>query len=972
MNQAWKELESEIDGDVQLDALTKTIYSTDASAYQERPLGAAFPKHTKDIQTLVKWAQKHQIGLIPRAAGTSLAGQVVGSGLVVDISRYMTSIVEVNEEEGYAWIEPGVIRDELNHFLEPKGWFYGPETSTSNRCMIGGMVGNNSCGARSLVYGSAREHLLEAEVVLANGAITVFKDVEVAELERIVAGESDKTELEVELYTYLYTLLKKEENQATIHQHYPHADIPRRNTGYALDMLLRQAPFQANGKQFNLCALLAGSEGTLAFITRLKVNLEPVLPPVKGLVAIHFNSVHDALNGNLQALEFGPTACELMDHYILECTKSNAQHAVNRFFVEGDPKAILVVEFCEQSEEELHRKHEALKQQLQSLQLGYAFPLVTGSNMKKVWDLRKAGLGLLSNIPGDAKPAPVIEDTAVRVQDLPQFIDDFNAVLAKRDLFCVHYAHAATGELHLRPILNLKTTEGNAMFKTIAQDIATLVKQYRGSLSGEHGDGRLRGEFISYMYGETITKWFEDLKRIADPKAIFNPGKIVHTPSMNEQLRYAPGQATPQFDTQLDFSEQQGLLRAVEMCNGSGDCRKTEITGGTMCPSYMATRNERDTTRARANTLRYALTTGKGFEEQEVKDVLDLCLSCKGCKTECPSNVDMAKVKSEVLYQQHQISGASLRSKALAFSMELQQKWPRLNPLVRWSQKGVPGKLLKRVLGIAPERTLPIPAKKSFHSLNLGSEVGEADNGEVVLWIDEFTNLQEPQLGMDALTLLTGLGYKVHLPQLPDSGRTFISKGFLVEAKQKVNAVMSTLKPFLEKGLPVVGLEPSVVLGLRDEYPDLYEGTWQKKWSSLGMLVEEFIVGESEKGTISQAHFEEKKGRVRIHGHCHQKSLSSVNWTKRMVRLVEGMEVLTIPSGCCGMAGSFGYEKEHYSLSMQIGELVLFPTIRSEKEATIILAPGTSCRHQIKDGTGKDALHPVTFMADLIRKKRKA
>lgn len=957
-----------MEGDLLLDELTQVIYSTDASAYKETPLGVAFPKNTKDIQTLVRFANDNHIGLIPRAAGTSLAGQVVGAGLIVDISRYMTKIQKLDTAAKFVWVEPGVIRDELNAFLNPHGLLYGPETSTSNRCMIGGMVGNNSCGSRSLIFGSAREHLLEAEVVLSDGKVVTLGPKSDQEIAGILNQKHPSSERA--LYQWVFNCLSSSENRAHIQDSYPLPEIPRRNTGYALDLVAQQKPFNPTGPDFNLCSLLAGSEGTLGFITRLKLNLEPVLPPHQGVVAIHFDSVDASLRGNLIALKQGPTACELMDHFILECTKSNPQQFQNRFFISGDPQALLIVEFCETSEALLIAKREALEKELRAAQLGYHFPLITGSDIKRVWDLRKAGLGLLSNIPGDAKPAPVIEDTAVKVDQLPKFIRDFNTVLEKRGLSCVHYAHAATGELHLRPILNLKTKEGNAMFRTIALDIAALVKSYRGSLSGEHGDGRLRGEFISFMYGEKITSWFEELKHAVDPKAIFNPGKIVHTPSMNESLRVYPGQPTPHIPTLLNFDAQEGFIRAIESCNGSGDCRKTEITGGTMCPSYMASREEKDTTRARANVLREVLNGPQpDFSDPKIKDVLDLCISCKGCKSECPSNVDMAKIKAEVLHQQMKAGKVSLRTYFLAHSMALQGRFSKLPWLYNLGQRGLIGYALKKVLGIAPQRTLPLisPQKRKPKHTTPTPQPPPLPQPKLLLWVDEFTALQEPELAQKSVELLARLGYEVAVPKMPDSGRTFISKGYLEKAQRQAQLVWEKLKPYLEQGYLVVGLEPSAILSFRDEYVDFLGENLIGKFGSSVMLIEEFLAKQFDEGAISSASFDTKVRRIRVHGHCHQKAISSESWTKRMLLIPAGNKAVLIPSGCCGMAGSFGYEKEHYSMSMKIGELVLFPTVRAEEEHTLIAAPGTSCRHQIADGTGKKAQHPIEILFDCLK-----
>ena len=647
-------LQKELEGKLFYDQTMRTLYATDASAYREMPLAVAIPKTKEDIRKIIAFARENNSSVIPRAAGTSLAGQVVGNGIVVDISQEFTKILSLDQVNKTAWVEPGVIRDELNIHLKSYKLFFGPETSTSNRCMIGGMVGNNACGARSVIYGSTREHVLEIKGFMADGNEVSFGALTNAEFEDKCKGINVVSPLEQSIYVQAKEILSSVENRTLFDDNYPKKSIPRRNTGYALDLLADSMPFGSPNEKFNFCKLITGSEGTLFFSTEIKLNLVDALKPFAALVCVHFNSINESLKANLEALKFNPDSVELIDHYILECTKENIEQSKNRFFVKGDPQSILAVEFLRDSKEEIDLIAKEMEAVMRSKNLGYHFPIVYGDDTNKVWTLRKAGLGLLSNIPGDAKAVAVIEDTAVDVNDLPDFIEDFNAILKERNLNCVHYAHAATGELHLRPILDLKTKEGTALFRTIATDIAHLVKKYNGSLSGEHGDGRLRGEFISLMLGEEINQLFIQLKQTWDPWNVFNPGKIVNTPPMDTSLRYTPGQDTPMPDTYFDFSEQNGILRAAEMCNGSGDCRKTEKSGGTMCPSYMATRDEKHTTRARANILRETITNSpkeNKFDDEALLEVLDLCLSCKGCKSECPSNVDMAKLKAETLQQ---------------------------------------------------------------------------------------------------------------------------------------------------------------------------------------------------------------------------------------------------------------------------------------------------------------------------------
>lgn len=952
----------------------RKLYATDASAYREMPLAVAIPKTKEDLLKIIRFANEQKVSIIPRAAGTSLAGQVVGNGIVVDISEHFRDIIEVNVEERYAIVQPGVIRDELNLHLKQFGLFYGPETSTSNRCMIGGMVGNNSCGSRSVIYGSAREHLHAIKVILSDGNETEFKALSNDEFEEKAMGIGTVSDLETNIYKHAKELFSNEENRTEIEKEFPKKNIPRRNTGYAIDLLADTSPFSNSEEQFNFCKLLAGSEGTLAFTTELKLNLVEAPTEHQAVICMHFNSVNESLKGNLEALKFKPIACELIDHYILDCTKENREQQQNRFFVKGDPQAILVVEFVEESEEKLNHVLKNCLEHFENIKLGYHFPIVKGNDISKVWTLRKAGLGLLSNIPGDAKAVAVIEDTAVDVNDLPDFIEDFNKILEKRNLYCVHYAHAATGELHLRPIIDLKTEEGNQLFKTIATDIAHLVKEYKGSLSGEHGDGRLRGEYIPFMIGEKNYQHCKDIKNTWDPQGIFNPGKIVDTPSMNSFLRYMPGYNTPEFDTAFDFSKDMGMLRAAEKCNGSGDCRKTELSGGTMCPSYMATREEKHTTRARANILREVLsdtTQQKPFQNEEIKEVMDLCISCKGCKSECPSNVDMAKLKAEYSYQNYKEKGTPLRAKLFANVTSTNKLASYVPGLYNFFMKNsITSSIAKKMMGVAEEREMPLLQETTLDRwYKNNTQKGNFTNGEIYLFNDEFTNYNDTQIGITSIKLLNALGYKVIIPKHEESGRTFISKGFLAEAKNIAQKNVELLSTLLSEDQPLIGLEPSAILTFRDEYLDLVEGQKSAQYvAKHTFTLEEFLAREIEAQKITSSSFTEKSEHIRLHGHCHQKALSSLVPSKIALGLPKNYKVQLIPSGCCGMAGSFGYEKEHYEVSMKIGELVLFPTIRKEPESSIICAPGTSCRHQIKDGTKRTALHPVEILYQALKK----
>jgi FAD/FMN-containing dehydrogenase/Fe-S oxidoreductase len=967
-----QQLANSLEGEFYTDTTMLTLYATDASAYREMPLAVAIPKTNEDIKKLVAFAGKNQTSLIPRTAGTSLAGQVVGNGVVVDVSKNFTRIIELNKEEGWVRVQPGVIRDELNMFLRPHGLFFGPETSTANRAMIGGMVGNNSCGSNSVVYRSTREHLLEVKTLLSDGSEALFKAVSIDEFH----GKCEGNTFEAGIYRTVRTLLSNYENQQEIRKEFPKKSVERRNTGYAVDLLVETAPFTAGGPDFNFCSLIAGSEGTLAFITEIKLNVVPLPPKETGLLCVHFNSIDESLRANLIALKYNISASELIDHYILECTKYNIEQQKNRFFVEADPGAILVVEFSRNSREEVIDDAKRCEEEMRTAGLGYHFPLLFGADTKKIWTLRKAGLGLLGNLPGDEKAVPVIEDTAVDVNDLPAYIRDFNEILKKHDLYSVHYAHAGSGEIHLRPIINLKTEEGNRLFRVIAEEIATLVKKYDGSLSGEHGDGRLRGEFIRQMVGEKNYRLLKEIKKSWDPNNIFNPNKIVDTPPMNTMLRYVPGQTTPGFKTVFRFHDQD-ILQHAEQCNGSGDCRKTHLSGGTMCPSYMATRNEKDTTRARANILREFLTNSdkaNRFDHKEIYEVMDLCLSCKGCKSECPSNVDVAKLKAEFLQHYYDANGIPLRSRLVAnftASARLGAMLPGIYNFVMTNK--LVSSLVKRISGFAVKRSMPTMYKTTLRKWWKQNKSKE-NNGvnrtrKVYLFCDEFTDYNDTEIGIKAIQLLWKLGYDVIIPEHVESGRSWLSKGLLRSAKKIANRNIGLLSPLITAETPLIGIEPSAILTFRDEYIDLADDDKLEAAKALAknvFLVDEFIAAEIGKANIAGSLFTRESKKIKLHGHCQQKALSTVSASEKILSFPENYTVETIPSGCCGMAGSFGYEKEHYDLSMKIGEMVLFPSVRNADADTIIAAPGTSCRHQVKDGTGRKAKHPIEVLYEAL------
>lgn len=975
-HQIFQSLQQQLKGKVHTDKTMRSLYATDASIYREMPMAVVYPEDEQDVKALIMFASKHQLSLIPRTAGTSLAGQCVGGGIVVDFSKSFTKIIEINQEQGWVRLQPGVVRDELNLMLKPYGWYFGPNTSTANRAMIGGMVANNSCGSYSIVYGSTRDHVLEIKALLSDGSEVEFTSLNENEFN----SKCQQNDLEGGLYRQINEILSKEENRNEIKNHFPNPSIHRRNTGYAIDVLMDSIPFEASSKNdFNFCKMIAGSEGSLCIITEIKLHLNPLPPRETVLICAHFNSIHEAMLAVPEMMTFQPRAVELMDKIILDCTKGHTEYSKYRFFVEGDPEAIIVIEVGADTATELELKCAEITTCLHAKTTAYAMPLVKGAvDIRKVWKLREAGLGLLSNFPGDSKPVAVIEDTAVELKDLPAYIDEFTSMMDSFGQKAVYYAHAGAGELHLRPVLNLKTTEGVVMLRKIATASAELIKKYNGSLSGEHGDGRLRAEFIPLMIGEKNYDFIKAIKANWDPNNIFNPGKIVNAPPMDTSLRYTAPAITPSIDTLVDFSNTDGILRAAEKCNGSGDCRKASVIGGTMCPSYMATKNEKDTTRARANILREFLTHSdkkNRFDHQEIYDVMDLCLSCKGCKSECPSNVDMAMLKAEFTYQYQKSNGVAFRSWAMANITKVNYWGSYVHRLYNFTlQNSFTSNIIKNLVGVAPKRDLPLlyttTLRKWFAKNRMALQKIEKPISKVYFFVDEFTDYNDVEIGIKAIQLLHKLGYLVEIPRHTESGRAYISKGLLSEAKKCANTNILFLKDLITAGTPLIGIEPSCILGFRDEYPKLVESHLKndaEKISKYCLMIDEFIAAEIDKGNIVTDSFTTEKQDILLHGHCHQKAISTADVSVKLLSLPQNYTVEQIPSGCCGMAGSFGYEKEHYEISMNIGELVLFPAIRRDIGHSIVAAPGTSCRHQIKDGTGVRAKHPIEVLFEALK-----
>lgn len=951
----------------------RMAYATDASVYQEQPVAVAIPRNKTDLQTLVAFCYEHQLPLIPRTAGTSLAGQVVGGGLVIDLSRHFNQILEINTTEKWVRVEPGIERDVLNELLRPYGLFFGPETSTSNRAMIGGMIGNNSCGLHSMVWGAARDHVMELELILSNGEQAHLRNLSPEELHE----KRQTNTLEGEIYRGVHSLLADATNQQAIIEGYPSPNVKRRNSGYALDALLNTQPYLGN-EPFNLCTLLAGSEGTLGLITEAKLNLLDLPPQEKALVCVHCSSLQESLLVNLVALQHPAMASELVDDLILSFTKDHPEQQKNRFFVTGEPAAILMVEFMHHDAPGVVQQAAAFIQALQTANLGYAYPLLTGSDVDSAWNLRKAGLGLLRNIQGNAQPVNLIEDCAVAPDDLPAYIADLQALLASMNLTASYYAHAGAGELHVEPLINLKAEDGRKQFRALLTATAALVKKYRGSLSGEHGDGRLRGEFIPFMMGDRCYTLCKNIKSLFDPNGIFNPGKVTNAPPMDSFFRSGINPPTAKRPTYFNFEKEGGILTLAEKCSGSGDCRKTHFAGGTMCPSYMATRFEKDTTRARANILRQFLAqdqTVHAFDHEEIHEAMDLCLSCKGCKAECPSSVDVSKLKAEFLQQNYDIHGVPISARLIGEFPTLSALVSTFPRLYNWSMRNsVVSTSIRKLMHFADQRSLPLmhrfTLKHWFEKKFKPSGAASNPQKRVYFFCDEFSNYNDVEIGIKCIQLLDRLGYQVVIPAHIESGRTHLSKGLVKRAKQIAAKNIELLEPILDDPYPIIGLEPSAILGFRDEYPALlaeHQQASAEKLAKKSVLIEEFLTAEKIKGTISAANFVDIPRAILVHAHCHQKALTQVSTLMEALSLPANYSATLLNSGCCGMAGSFGYDKKHYDVSMQIGELVLFPAVRSQQASTIIAASGTSCRHQIKDGTSRTALHPVEILFDALK-----
>ena len=933
----YEALKKRISGEVRFDKVSRLIYSTDASIYEIEPIGVVVPRTHEDVFAAMEVTRDFNVPVLPRGAGTSLAGQTVGEAVVLDMSKYLNRVLEVNTEEGWALVEPGLVQEQFNLHLKPTGFLFGPDTSTANRATLGGMIGNNSAGSHSIIYGKTIDHVLETHVVLASGEQRVFSEMKFADAAEVSGIEGRIAEIVAA-------------NREEVGRRFP--KIQRRVSGYNLDEFVR------NGT-FNLSKLVVGSEGTLAAVHQAKVRIEP-RPAAIALCVVHFKDIVESIRATDFILPFQPSAIELVDDLILRLARGSLELSRQMDFIDGDPGAILLVEFYGESETDVRSRVEGLEAALRRERLGYAYVhSFEAAEQTRIWKLRKAGLGLLLGMKGERKPIAFVEDCAVDPSRLSEFFIRFREVIHKYDTTAGYYGHASVGCLHIRPLINTKDRREIQVMKDMTDEIADLVMEFGGSMSGEHGDGLARSHLNEKLFGGQIYKAFQDVKLAFDPQGRMNPGKIVNAPSMTENLRYGEKYNTLFLNTHYDFSREGGLATAVELCNGAGVCRKKNE--GTMCPSYMVTMEDVHSTRGRANYMREILSGKVDLQEfsgKALHDALDLCLECKGCKAECPSNVDMAKLKYEFLAHYNEANGTPLRSQFFARIHSLSKMasvWPWLANSVM--ARPVVRKVLDRYIGIDARRSLPPIATQTFEAWfrkrtrpKIAKPVGK-----VVLFHDTFVDFNYPDVGKAATTLLNAAGYEVELSERQCCGRPMISKGLPEAARANAAFNVARLNLFVEQGYSIVGCEPSCILTFRDEYPDLLKGQAVQAVAKASYLLEEFIVREKAENRW-KLEFKRQSVKALIHGHCHEKALIGSRFLKEAIALAYPVE--EIDSGCCGMAGSFGFEKEHYDVSMAIGRRRLFPAVERQPDA-LVVAPGVSCRQQVEHATGKKALHPA-------------
>jgi FAD/FMN-containing dehydrogenase/Fe-S oxidoreductase len=945
-----RELESSITGEVRFDKICRALYSTDASVYQIEPLGVVIPKTRDDLVLIVQICQRFGCPLTMRGGGTSQAGQAIGEGIQVDTSKYYNKVLDLNTEERWVRVQPGVVLDELNAHLKPHGLRFAPDISTASRATVGGMMANNSSGARSVLYGKTIDHVIEQDVALSDGSVVRFRPLESAELERVCTSNT----LEGECYRTVRRVAQ--ECAEEIDRRFP--KVLRRVGGYNLDEFVRP------GAPFNMAKLMVGSEGTLGVVLEARLNLVP-LPKAKAVLAIQFHKTLDALGATPTILQHRPSAVEVMDKFILDHTRQSiALDRIRNSFVEGDPAALLCVEFYDEDRETLTRRVEALKQELSDRSFGYHYHAALDLNEQaRIWSLREAALGLSMAMKDDAKSISFVEDTAVSPDRLRDYIERFLAIIQKHETTAGIYAHASVGCLHVRPVVNLKTEQGVKKFESIANDVADLVLEFGGALSGEHGDGLVRSPFHRKMFGPALYEAFRTIKKTFDPHGILNPGKIVDSPPITANLRFGAGYVTPQPTTWFDYSEHGGMAGAVEMCSGLGVCRKK--LEGTMCPSYMATLEESHTTRGRANVLRLAMAGRlgeSGLGDEGVYGVLDLCLECRACKAECPVGVDVARFKSEFLADYWSRHGTPLHARMLGSAHELAKWGSRIAPIANFATSLAPVRVInERMFGIDRRRRLPAWSSRTFERM-AGERVRV--NPDVLLFNDTFTNYYSPEIGIAALDVIESAGLRVGLAANVCCGRPLISKGLLSRARKKARRNAEQLYSAAEGGRKIVFCEPSCLSAVREDAPSLLRGDEQRKAQVVAracVSFEEFIESAQLKLTLASG-----PQQILLHGHCHQKSMGLLPVAKALMARIPGAVITDPDAGCCGMAGSFGYSADHFEVSRQIGERRLFPAIRQSPAGTVFVASGFSCRHQIKDFTGATAVHPASLLSRLV------
>jgi FAD/FMN-containing dehydrogenase/Fe-S oxidoreductase len=961
VNDLERELGKAIRGNVRFDAGSRLLYSTDASMYQMEPVGIVIPRDADDVRAAIEIAARHKVAILPRGGGTSLTGQTVNYALVLDFSRYMDKVLEVNAEELWVRVQPGLVQDNLNHHVRSLGLGFGPDTSTSNRATLGGMLGNNSGGSHSIAYGLTVEHVIELTTVLADGSRAVFGEVTPDEF----AAKCRAPGLEGQIYREVARIRDTyaDEIQAKYPAHW------RRVSGYNLNELvpaIGRRHATNGGKPLNMARLIVGSEGTFVAVVEAKMRLIR-RPKNTAVEVIHYREIQEALESSSSILETGPYAVELTDKMILDLARNNIEQSQRMGFVQGDPGAIMIVEYAGETDAEVRAKIEALDARRQRERFGYAAHIAHDTaEQASIWKLRKAGLGLLLGMKGDKKPIAFVEDTAVAPQHLAEFVSRFREIFAKHDTEGAYYGHCSVGCLHIRPVIDLKTPRGLEQVKAIADEITDLVVRFNGTISSEHGDGRARSPFLERMYGPRIMQAFRELKRAFDPDNRMNPGNIVAPAGVTDHLRYGTQYTTWEPKTLLDFSEQGGFAASIEMCNGVGACRKT--LEGTMCPSYMATKDEEHSTRGRANALRAVLSgrlPPQEFTGRRLYEVMDLCLECKGCKAECPSNVDMAKLKYEFLHHYYQANGLPLRNRLFGRIARMNRLGSRLPGLFNWLSGLAPSRwALERIAGIDRRRPLPSLAAQPFTDwFARRTPPVAAPRGEVVLFNDTFTTYNVPEIARAAVGVLEAAGYRVVLVDKKCCGRPLISKGMLAEARDHAEWNVQRLAPYARRGVPIIGLEPSCLLTLRDETVDLVRTEDARVVARQSFLFEEFLVRERARGL--DLSFGAKKRKALLHGHCHQKALVGTGPTVAALRWA-GFEVEEIDSGCCGMAGSFGFEREHYDISVALGSRRLAPAVKAAAAETEIVAPGISCRQQIQHLAGRRAKHPAEVLHESL------